>query len=40
MGRVSDTKIIHFLKWSEVSKAKRNGGLGNLEGKNWALLAK
>lgn len=38
----SERRKIHLLKWSEVIKPKRDGGLGlgSLEHKNWALLAK
>lgn len=38
----SDRRKIHPLKWSEVIKSKRDGGLGldSLESKNWALIAK
>lgn len=37
-----DKKKKHFIKWSEVVKPKGAGGLGlgSLEYKNWALLAK
>lgn len=38
----SDRKKLHLRKWSEVIKPKWNGslGLGNLENKKWAFLAK
>lgn len=37
-----DKKMLHLMKWSEVIKPKRSGGLGlrNFENKNEALLAK
>ena len=38
----ADKKKLHLIKWSEVIKPKSNGGLGigSLENKNLALLAK
>lgn len=38
----SDSKKLYLMKWSEMMKPKRCGGLGsgNLDSKNWALLAK
>lgn len=38
----SSRRNIHPLKWDDVIKPRKDGGLGlgNLENKNWALLAK